>query len=101
MGILMLLVPVFAIEDWPISNMALFVYNKEQAKRFSHKFGSEYRLLGAASDACIDGQTIQKSRALDVIAWSLHASVPLHAAQYEGDGRFGSPSFWAAPWFNL
>ena len=65
-------------------------------------FGRSLRLIGSAQGAeSVLGRELRESGAVDLIAWTLHASVPTSASQWEGDGRFGVATFWAQSWLNL
>ena len=111
--ILLVSILLLKVEEWPFSTMALFVYNEKQSLSFQKRFGSRRRLIGSIStnppeiekqkllNQKFIGLTIKEAHVLDLVAWSLHASVPLISSQYEGDGRFGCPTYWAAPWLNL
>ena len=88
-------------EEWPISNMALFPFSAKQARALRRAFGGSLRLIGTADRADPTGRTLADAGALDLAAWALRASVPLAPGQWEGDGRFGVPTYLAAPWLDL
>ena len=96
------LVTIYAIEDWPFSHMGLFPYSGAQLESLADRFGGSLRLIGSAQGAeSVLGRELRESGAVDIIAWTLHASVPTAASQWEGDGRFGVATFWALSWLNL
>jgi len=99
--ILMVTISLTSFEEWPVSNMGLFPYDAFQAAEFKNKFGSNLRLVGVSSDRNILSCSFKDSMAVDLIAWSLHATVPLNSSQWEGDGRFGCPTYWAKQWLDL
>lgn len=82
--------------------MGLFPYNDIQTRDFKVRFGGKFRLIGTVSSKKLNpGENLRSIGGLDLIAWALHASVPLDDVEWEGDGRFGCPTYWGAPWLDL
>jgi hypothetical protein len=82
--------------------MGLFPYSARQIHLLKSQFGDSLRLIGSAlNDTAIVGKELRDSGAVDIIAWTLHASVPTSVEEWEGDGRFGVATFWAKSWLDL
>jgi hypothetical protein len=93
---------ITAVEDWPLSHMGLFPYSARQIHLLKSQFGDSLRLIGSAlNDTAFVGKELRDSGAVDIIAWTLHASVPTSVEEWEGDGRFGVATFWAKSWLDL